>query len=141
MLHNNLLKPVLTTWKNPPLRLKNLSDAQARLCVDQVSQLFVHVPLSIKYIISRHLIYAGEIIQLHKYDHGFRFSMDQIIWARAPAKNFRCLEAELELWNLSYGFTALLQAIVAYDINMHLQRETYFSYFSTGYDLHNFVQV
>jgi len=56
------------TWKNPLLRPpgKNPSDPHARLCVDQgFSQFSAHVPLSIKRIISRHLIYAGAIIQLY----------------------------------------------------------------------------
>jgi len=66
-------------------------------------------------------------------------------WTKSfePELQPKTLDAWRQSWSceLSYGFTALLQAIVAYDINMHLQRETYFSYFSTGYDLHNFVQV
>jgi len=46
--------------------MENLSDAQAHLCVDQgFSNFFAHVPVSIKYIILQHLIYAGVIIQLH----------------------------------------------------------------------------
>jgi len=50
----------LPPWKKP-------SDAQARLCVDQgFTKNFAHVPLSIKYIIFRHFIYAGAIIQLFK---------------------------------------------------------------------------
>ena len=55
--YNYLLRLVLTTWKNPLLPpWKTLSDAQARLCVDQVFKLFAHVPLFIKNIISWHLI-------------------------------------------------------------------------------------
>jgi len=47
--------------------MENLSDAQARLCVDQsFSNIFAHVPVSIKYIILQHLIYAGVLIQLYK---------------------------------------------------------------------------
>jgi len=42
------------------------------------SKIFAHVPLSIKYVISRHLIYAGVLLlQLYKQDKGFQFSVDQ----------------------------------------------------------------
>jgi len=87
------------------------SDDHARLCADQgFSNFFAHVPLSIKYIISRHLIYADAIIQLHKYDNGFQFSMDEIMMEPEPkildvgygsgSKNIRCLEPEPqnEIW-------------------------------------------
>jgi len=46
---------------------KNPRDDHARLCVDQgFSNFFAHVPLSIKYVISRHLIYADVSIQVYK---------------------------------------------------------------------------
>jgi len=45
----------------------------------RVSQTFSHVPLTIKYIILRHLIYVGVIIRLYESDNGFQFSMDQVI--------------------------------------------------------------
>jgi len=58
-----------TTCKNPllPPPWKNFFRPHARLCVDQgFSNFLVHVSLSVKYVISRHLISAGVMIKLHK---------------------------------------------------------------------------
>jgi len=53
MVHNNLLRPVLTTWKNTLLSPeKKSSDAQARLCIDQVFSNFLpmsHYPSNISF--------------------------------------------------------------------------------------------
>jgi len=57
-----------------------------RLCVrvDQgFSNVFAYVPLSMKYIISQHLIYAGGI-KLYEYFDGFQFSLDQITLEPEP---------------------------------------------------------
>jgi len=52
---------------NAPPPGKHLSDESAPLRVDQgFSNFWAHVPLSIKRIISRHLVYAGVIIQFYK---------------------------------------------------------------------------
>jgi len=52
----------------------------APFCVDQgFSNFLAHVPLSIKRIISRHLIHAGVIMQTYKQDNVFQFLIDQIM--------------------------------------------------------------
>jgi len=55
------------------------------LCVQtKLLKLFVHVPLFIKYAISRRLLYASILIQLYKYYKGFQLSLDQIVLELDP---------------------------------------------------------
>jgi len=68
------------------------------LCADQgFSNFFAHVPLSIKRIISRHLIYAGVIVQLLNNITVFSFQLTKSfeperkfldVGARSAAKRF-----------------------------------------------------
>jgi len=82
----------------------------------RTSQTFLHnCPLSLKCIISRHLICAGVTKQLHKQHNAFQFSLNQIILepeirtfldAGAGTKKFQMLGAGAG--NLSSGPTALV---------------------------------
>jgi len=100
-MHNNLLKPVQTTWKNPlfPPWKKSFRCPSSFVCRSGFLKLFAHVPLSIKYIISRHLIYAEKKNAIAQIRQWFAvFNGPNHFGARAQAKNSRFLKSEPELW-------------------------------------------
>jgi len=88
MLHNNKLRPHLTTWKNPLLPPWKISfrHPSSFVCRSGFLKLFAHVPLSIKSIFSRHLIYSNIIIQLYKSDHAFQFQSTNWLWRRSSSQ-------------------------------------------------------
>jgi len=99
MLHNNLLRPVLTTWKNPllPPWKNSFWCPSSFVCRSGFLKIFAHVPLSIKWAISFRdtwCIWCNNITaQIRPW-----FSMDQMV-----------LEPELEpktldAWSQSRSF-------------------------------------
>jgi len=77
MLHNSLLKPVLTTWKNPLLPAEKILPMPQLVCVQiRFSQTFCACPTihQIYHFATPHL--CGVVIQLFISDNGFQFSMD-----------------------------------------------------------------